>query len=258
MQIAIIGAGAIGSYVRAALAERGHSIAAIVRRPQSLSDSQTLEIASVDDMPASVACVVDCGGHEALRMHGASILAGGRDLVTLSIGALADAELHESLRDAASRGQARLHLASGAIGALDCLRAAAVGGLSEVTYTGRKPPRGWMGSPAENLLDLSNPGEAPTVHFDGTARDAAINYPKNANVAAAVALAGAGFDATRVKLIADPSIEENIHQVEARGAFGAFSFEIRGQSLPDNPKSSALAAMSAVSAIADGNDPVHF
>ena len=151
------------------------------------------------------------------------------------------------LKDAANEGRATLHLASGAIGALDCLRAGRVGELQAVTYVGRKPPAGWTGSPAEETIDLDSLGGEARIHFEGSARDAAIRYPKNANVAAAVALAGIGMDETMVRLIADPTIEQNIHEVQATGDFGSFSFEIRGNALPDNPRSSALAAMSAVS-----------
>ena len=96
------------------------------------------------------------------------------------------------------------------------------------------------------------------VHFDGNAGDAAREYPKNANVAAAIALAGIGFDDTRVRLIADPGVTENIHEVQASGDFGCFSFEIRGNALPDNPKSSALAAMSVVSRIEQEHQRISF
>ena len=112
-----------------------------------------------------------------------------------------------------------------------------------------------MAWPAQERLDLDTLTSA-AVHFDGTARQAATQYPKNANVAAAVALAGLGFDHTRAVLIADPGIDANIHEIEARGAFGSFSFRIEGKALPDNPRSSALAAMSVISAIERRRAPI--
>ena len=235
MNIAIIGKGAIGRYVRDEALRRGHEVRAVLVRPVRLQD-----------LPEDIDLMVDCAGHEALKSYGPDILRRGIDVLTVSIGALADPATYDALEKAAAEGSAKLHLASGAIGALDCLRAARVGELETVTYIGRKPPAGWKGSLAESRLDLDNLDGAE-VHFDGNARDAAIEYPKNANVAAAVALAGLGFDDTRVRLIADPDIDENIHEIQASGDFGRFSFEIRGNALPDNPRSSALAAMSVVS-----------
>lgn len=254
MNIGIIGNGAIATYVRDQLLERGHELRALLLRPKRLQDQTaeldgTLCVASVADLPDDIDHMIDCAGHSALRSHGPEILRRGTDLTTVSIGALADPDLYENLEQAAIDGQSTLHLASGAIGALDCLRAARVGDLQSVIYVGRKPPEGWKGSPAESKLDLDKLTAGAEVHFDGTARNAATEYPKNANVAAAVALAGLGFDGTQVKLIADPGISENIHEIQAVGDFGRFSFEIRGRTLPDNPRSSALAAMSVVSKI---------
>ena len=205
-------------------------------------------VRDVSELPPGITHLVDCAGHSGLAVHGPAALGAGIDVISLSLGALADAGLAADLAAAAQAGGARLHLASGAIGGLDALRAAAAGGLTHVRYTGRKPPLGWAGSRAEAVLDLTNLS-APATHFDGTARGAALAYPKNANVAGAVALAGLGFDATQARLIADPGAAGNIHEIEAEGAFGRFRFEITGAALPGNPKSSALAAMSVLAEI---------
>ena len=206
-------------------------------------------VGSVAELPDDIDLMIDCAGQSALKTHGAEILRNGVALMTVSVGALADAELYSELEQAAADGNAKLHLVSGAIGALDCLRAARTGSLHTVMYTGRKPPKSWKGSPAEERLDLDSLTGSAQIHFEGSARDAATQYPKNANVAAAVALAGVGMDDTQVKLIADPNVDQNIHEVVATGEFGEFSFEIRGHALRDNPKSSALAAMSVVSRV---------
>lgn len=250
MKIGLIGDGAIAGYVRAQL---GDPDVILVRTPRDTGDVP--HITNLNDLPDGIDLMVDCAGHAALAQHGPAILERGIDLITVSLGALADAGLHDRLQEGATRGKSRLHLASGAIGALDCLQSARVGGLDNVTYTGRKPPQGWKGSPAETVLDLDTLKEAQE-HFDGTARAAATRYPKNANVAAAVALSGVGFDATQVRLIADPNATANIHEIHASGAFGSFSFRIEGNALPNNPRSSALAAMSTVAAIRAQSDRI--
>lgn len=263
MKIGIIGIGAIGSYVRQHAVSSGHQVSALLLRSDRLHEQgdsrQGLRcVDAVSDLPADIDQMIDCAGHAALRAYGADILRSGTDLITVSLGALADPALHASLQEAAVAGGSQLHLASGAIGALDCLRAARVGKLQSVTYTGRKPPQGWRGSLAEERLDLDALTSGDATHFKGSARNAAIEYPKNANVAAAVALAGVGFDETQVMLIADAEVTENIHAVAAVGEFGSFTFEIRGHALPDNPRSSALAAMSVVSKLQDASQPITF
>ena len=263
MRLGIIGEGAIGSYVRDRALEHGHIIRAFLLPTEFIQDRTekphgTLYVDAVADLPDDIDHMIDCAGHMALRSHGPDILRRGTDLITVSLGALADQDLFDTLERAATEGHTRLHLVSGAIGALDCLRAACVGSMQSVTYIGRKPPRSWKGSPAETRLDLDNLTAGAETHFDGSARVAATEYPKNANVAAAVALAGIGFDNTQVKLIADADITENIHEVRATGDFGRFSFEVRGHSLPDNPRSSALAAMSVVAKLEQASQSIVF
>ena len=254
---ALIGHGPVARAVAAALGPPKAVICRPGRRAAAEADLGAPALTEAAALPEGLACVVEAGGHAGLRAHGPAVLARGTDLVAVSLGALADAALLSELTAAAEAGGARLDLATGAIGALDALAAARTGGLTRVVYIGRKPPAGWAGSAAENKIDLGSL-TAPAPHFEGTARDCALAYPKNANVAAAVALAGLGFEATEARLIADPTIAANIHRIEAEGAFGHLTFEIAGQGLPDNPKSSALTAMSLVHALRDRAAPVGF
>ena len=258
MKIGLIGNGAIANFARQELEKRGHTIVAVLLRAEKVSQNPSLNVGKVSDLPHSIDVMIDCAGHTALAAFGPAILARGIDVVTVSLGALADADVWESLTAAAKQGGSTLHLASGAIGALDCLQAARVGTIDSVTYRGRKPPQGWKGSPAEDRLDLDAMTTGAEVHFDGTARAAALAYPKNANVAAAVALAGIGFDDTQVMLIADADVTQNIHEITATGDFGTLHFQITGNALADNPRSSALAAMSVVSKIEQLSHPIRF
>ena len=121
-------------------------------------------------------------------------------------------------------------------------------GLTSVRYRSRKPPLAWRGSPAERLVDLGKLCER-TVLYAGTAGEAALLYPQNANVAAAVALAGLGFDATEVELDADPDAPGNVHEIEAEGAAGRFAIQLQGKPSRTNPKTSALAALSVARAL---------
>ncbi|WP_258911591.1 aspartate dehydrogenase [Pseudomonas putida] len=192
--------------------------------------------------------LVECAGHKAIEEHVLPALERGIACLIVSVGALSEPGLVERLEAAAARGNTRIELLPGAIGGIDALSAAKVGGLDAVAYIGRKPAQAWKNTPAEQVCTLDNLSEA-TVIFDGSAREAARLYPKNANVAATLSLAGLGLDRTRVTLIADPHSEENVHQVEARGAFGRFEMSLRGKPLAANPKTSALTVYSVVRAL---------
>jgi len=130
-------------------------------------------------------------------------------------------------------------------GGIDALSAAQRVGLESVVYVGRKPPHAWKGTDAERLLNLTALNE-PATFFSGSARLAAATFPKNANVAATVSLAGIGFDRTQVRLIADPNITENTHEFHAKGVFGEIQIRMSIKPLALNPKTSALTVWSAV------------
>ena len=77
----------------------------------------------------------------------------------------------------------------------------------------------------------------------------ALDFPKNANVVAAVALAGIGFDRTEVELIADPTSHGNRHVVCAQGPFGQLVADVLARTFPENPKTSVLTPYSILRAM---------
>jgi aspartate dehydrogenase len=251
-RVALIGFGAIGRTILHRLSEAGDgiSIGAVLHRtlPRQDDAPSVSNFTSIADLLSwGPSLVVECAGHGAVRDLVPSILSEGIDVVVASVGALADAEIESRIHIAASTGGAQAILVSGAIGGIDALNAARLAGLESVEYVGRKPPRAWVGSIGEYLA--SSADDRTVVLFDGTAREAAKLYPKNANVTATVALSGMGFERTRVRLMADPGVDSNVHEIEAIGAFGRLALRLENAALPDNPRSSYLAALSVESAI---------
>jgi aspartate dehydrogenase len=255
LKVGLIGYGAIAQFAHNAMKDIDATLVLVIVRQNKIESTQSVLGPDVDVAQtlgnARPDIMVDCAGHSALKEHGVEILSAGVPLVTVSIGALANSSLHNQLYAAAQAGSTSLRLASGALGALDALSSARMGNLQSVTYTGSKPPNAWKGSRAEQVLNLDDLTNIPAIHFEGSARDAALLYPKNANVAAAIALAGIGFEKTSVKLIADPTINKNSHEIRAEGDFGNMLFSIEGNTLPENPHTSALAAMSVVKILSE-------
>lgn len=254
LRVALIGFGAIGSALCALLLARPEHVTVcgvLVQGPSPFAGgtAQPRVYADLDGLLAdSPDLVVECAGHQAVDAYALPILRAGKDLLLASVGALAHADRYRRLCQAAETWGGQLLLAPGAIGGLDILGAARGVGLSSVHYRSRKPPQAWRGTAAEACINLDALQQA-TVFFQGSAREAALAYPKNANVAASVALASLGFDATRVELIADPLVPGNTHEIEAYGGSGRVYLCTEGLASAGNPRTSMVTAHSMARAV---------
>lgn len=258
MRVGLIGCGAIGQALLACLAQHRAAVEVVgvlVLHPEKHRAVPCPVVATAE---ALLACgpdlVVECARQGAVGALGPKVLGAGCDLVVASAGALADEAVYAALLAAANRGGARVRVPSGALVGIDALAAAKEVGLAEVCYQRRSPHTTWLRSGA---IDAETAARGACFEvFRGSAREAALRYPKNANVAATIALAGVGFDATRVVLIADPSASANTHSIEARGEFGQFRAEITARTLSPNTTSSRIVAGSLARAVLGSAAPI--
>jgi aspartate dehydrogenase len=214
--------------------------------PISRSDS-----AGLDEILAEVDLVIECASQAAVRDFLLPALRHGKDVMILSVGALlCDPGLYEELERVAREHGANVYIPSGAIAGLDGLKSGAIGGIHAVELTTRKHPRGFEGNAFIEAqgLDLAAIKQATTL-FIGSAKEAVAHFPENVNVAASLSLVGIGPTATRVKIVADPAVTENIHEIEAQGEFGSLFVRVRNVPSATNPKTSYLAALSAIATL---------
>jgi len=170
-----------------------------------------------------------------------------RTVVIASVGALLS---RPHLLERARTTGAWIIVPSGALAGLDAIRAVATGNVASVTLETRKPPGSLAGAPylAHNAIDV-RAITSPTCVFRGSAREAAAGFPANANVAAALALAGIGPERTQVEIWADPTVERNRHTVRVVADSATLAFCIESVPSAENPRTSRLAAQSVLACL---------
>ncbi|MGM8212162.1 aspartate dehydrogenase [Virgibacillus sp. W0430] len=243
MKVGIIGAGAIATYLMENLSVEKQSNIKVtsvyvrdIDKYKHLENTYGVNLYTelTEFLHADVDIIVEAANIEAAQSLLPKVVE-KKDVVLISIGVLSDHLFLQRLHTLAEQNNRYIYLPSGAIGGLDLLQNAYISeAISEVSLTTRKP--------AHTLV--REPVESSKVVFEGKASDAIKQFPKNINVSIVLALAGLGMDKTNVTIIADPMIENNIHTIEMNGAFGNATFTVTNNPLPENPKTSYLAAMS--------------
>jgi aspartate dehydrogenase len=255
LQVGLLGVGSIGRMLGAAL-DRGRPgavLAGIADQNRQAAEEfaatlkQTVPILSIDELVRGSDLVVEAASQAALLEVVPKTLASGKDLLILSVGGLLGHD--EWFRQAEERG-CRIYVPSGAIAGLDGIKSARSGRLDSVSLTSRKPVAALRGSKyvAERGIDLDSLTE-DFVLFEGPPEEACKNFPTTSNVAASLRLAaGAGVNIC-VRVVAVPGGKENVHCIEAAGEFGKLHVVIENVPSASNPRTSALAAMSALAAL---------
>jgi aspartate dehydrogenase len=269
LRIGLLGCGAINSKVAemitknqagpaelATILVRKETSKANIQQKLAIETAVTIDPDEFFNADSDWSLCVEAAGQPAVKEYGKRCLEMGRDLLITSIGSLTNDALYNELRDTAETNGSRLILCTGSMPALDWMGSAALDECTEVRVRQIKPPKAWLGTPAEadhqDLLQLTE----PRTLFDGSARKAAAKYPKNANVAAMLALATAGLDKTGASLVADPNAKGNIVELSFLGSAGKIKVQAEASPSKTNPRTSAIVALSVVKAVKKLCSPV--
>lgn len=267
--LGILGCGAIGSTIARAVDSGQISdlrIVALFDQTKEASLNLASKLKSKPRVCSSFKDFIDVDGldivlesasQNAVREYGARILSAGKDFVVMSVGALLNDRFRKELESVASAIGKRIYVPSGAIAGLDGIRAARINGLDKVSLTTRKPPRALAGSHYFKMrhMDASKIVHVETI-YEGFATEAVEYFPENINVAATLSLAGLGSDKTKVNVVADPTVDRNIHEIEVSGKFGRMKITMENLPHPENPRTSYIAALSALSCLQSISSPL--
>ena len=252
VKVGLLGAGAIGQVLAAALdAEQTRAeLVAVADQDRLRAERLAAQLKShpavveIDELVRRSDLIIEAASQAALPELVPPALRAQKDLMVMSVGGLLE---HEEWFDEAQRQGCRIHVPSGAIAGLDGIRAAAMGRLNMVILTSRKPVAALRGAKyvTDRGMDVDRLKEE-TVLFEGPPEEACRAFPATSNVAASLRLAAGKSAEIRVRIVAVPGGTENVHEIQAVGDFGRFRIVLENLPSPSNPRTSRLAALSAL------------
>lgn len=204
--VAVAGTGVIGRAVADALRAGEVPGCTLVATLGSRSSQDEFDAAL-----ARAAVLVEATTVEAARTVVPRAVAGGLDVVVCSCGVLAEPGAVEQL----APGPGRVVLPAGAIGGFDVLTAATRAGAdgARVRHTMTKRP---------GALGVAEPLEGAVEVFRGSAREAALAFPRTSNSSVALAFATVGLDRVEVVVLADPDVHATRHLVSFSSPVGDY------------------------------------
>lgn len=248
MRVGILGCGAIANIITnfAAEGRLGVDLKFFFDRDMERAENLASQVDGVvvlnmDDMLDQVDLVIETASPQAVETIVPHILEKGKNVIVMSVGALMDPQLRDKLEKIAKANNAKVYAPSGAIVGLDGIKAASIGKIQKVSLVTRKPPK-----------SLGITSDEEKVLYEGKAREAVRKFPMNINVAAALSIASG--QEVEVKIIADPHVDRNSHEVQVVGDFGELTTTTHNMRCSINPKTSVLAAYSAIKLLKSLNE----
>lgn len=251
-RIGLIGCGAIGSLIAKAVDERKVNAKLVYvydsRREAALKLVEKLRskpkiLEGMEEMlrDRRLSVIVEAASDEAVLEYLKPIIEAGKEVLVMSIGGL----LFPETRKIYEENAGRIHVPAGAIAGLDAIQAISLVGVDRVVLTTRKPPEALAYSNyfKEKSIELDKIRE-PTLVYEGPVEDALMHFPRSVNVAAALALYSKS--GVLVRIIADPTRRDIMHEIDVESKVSNLRIQVENVPHPDNPRTSYLAALSCI------------
>ena len=264
MRVALGGFGSVGQKLAGLLASgaipeaRLTAISArdLEKARRNLSGIDPLPLVlPVAELPAHADVIVECATGEAFPEIARAALEAGRILVPVSVGALAT---HPEILDLAAAGSGTIRVVTGGLPGLDGVRSAREAGIESVRMISQIRPESLAHE--EYVIgkgfDFSTPPASPVQVFAGTAREAARAFPRHFNVAAALSLAGIGFDRTMVEVWANADAPGAVHEIEVVSVAITLNLKAENRPSAENRRTSQIVAPSVIATLRSLVSPV--
>lgn len=258
MRLGLIGCSNIGSALAKAVNDRiiSAELAVIydkvaeraIKLKQNLLNVKPKIAASFEEfLEVSMDLAVEAASQDAVREYIPKLLEKGVSVAIMSVGALLDYSLFDNIKKCAEKSGAKIYIPSGAIGGIDAIKAASLIGIDQIELTVRKNPRSLIGAKVTDVkLETL---KKPKLIYEGFGEEAVKLFPANVNVVATLTLASKR--SVRVKIIADPKVDKNVHEFHVKGKFGEMTMKFVNTPSPENPKTSYIAIFSLIRLLKD-------
>jgi aspartate dehydrogenase len=256
LKIGIVGCGAIGTSLAMIAQKRFKArvdVAAICDRDQARAlrlhkRLPSARVLSLGRLIASCDLVIEAASAASSFDIAKKALQKKRDVLLMSVGGVLGKE--KKLFRIARENKKNIYFPSGAICGLDGVKALALAGIDEIILRTYKPPEALKGADyiVKKGIDVDDIRTEKLV-FQGDARAATKAFPQNINVVALLSLAARGQVVPFVQIFVSPRLKRNVHVIEVKSR--AARVEIRCENVPseDNPKTSKLAILSALTTL---------